>query len=151
MLPPWRPRSRSKPRKRKAGRTIVADSAPAGQCVCSNYSEPPCEQQWRLQGWACPFLWRPRDLNISEGSRIRISLSTARFWTGKLGDPRSEVFRINVGNTGIVYSVLEAHRTKDYTQARVEDDVTRLHVWVNVWHRYNLDGRGRGVPWAFIV
>lgn len=130
---------------------MTADSALAGQCVCSNYGDAPCEQQWLLQRWVCPFLWRPRDLDISEGSRIRISLSTARFWTGHLGDPRSEIFRSNVGDTGTVYSVLEVRMTKDYTQARIEDDVTGLHVWVNVWHRYNRNGRGRGVPWAFIV
>ena len=78
-------------------------------------------------------------------------MPSARFWTGPLGDPQSEILRTNVGGTRLAYEVLEVRECRDYTQARIVDEVTSLQVWVNVWHRFRRDGSGQGVQWACIV
>ena len=71
-------------------------------------------------------------------------------WTGKIGDPTSEPFRAR-DLRGLRFRVLAVHRTSDFTQVQVADDVTALPVWINVWARYNGAGRARGVTYATVL
>ncbi len=86
---------------------------------------------------------------VSMGSRIRITLKTARQWTGRIGEP-SELYW-NRDLEGLEYEVLDVHRTGRYTQAQVHCHQTDRAVWMNVWSRYNLQGIACGVRWAMIM
>ena len=111
--------------------------APDGQqCCCT---------EWFDLGWRCPYGWRPRDLNVSIGTRIEVTLATARLWTHRIGDPESILVR-NSDLKGLHYDVLDVHRTAQYTQVKVKD-TSELEVWLNVWRRT----RSSGVRWARIV
>ena len=39
---------------------------------------------WFQYGWECPYGWRQNDLPVEVGSRIEITLASARQWTGRL-------------------------------------------------------------------
>ena len=86
---------------------------------------------------------------VSTGSPIRVTLSYARQWTGRIGEP-SEIY-CNRDLAGLEYEVLDVHRTGRYTQIRVNCHQTDLPVWMNVWSRYNVGGIACGVCWARVV
>ena len=113
------------------------------ECRCPCSEAMPCGD-WA--DWRCPYVWRPRDLRVFVGSRVEITLPTAKQWTGRLGT-LSEL-HCNSDLQGLVVEVHEVHCTRHYTQVRVVCHQTGLPVWMNVWHRYNRRRVGSGVTWA---
>ena len=75
--------------------------------------------QWQTEFSQCPFSRRPYDLKVDSGNTIRLHKS-ARMWTGKLGDPSSELHR-SYGLEGLEFTVIQVHRTANYTQVRVNN------------------------------
>ena len=130
-------------------RSIVFFVTLAYTCACPMGELSPCEPHWFPMGWSCPYPWRPRDLHVQCGSVVRLGPS-CRMWTGRYGEPQSELFRSR-GLCGLCFEVMEVHRTKHYTQAKLLCNETQLLVWVNLWHRYDRLGRGRGVQWAVVL
>ena len=116
-------------------------------CPCTG--ESPCDMRWFESGWHCPYHWRPNDLAVSIGSRIEVTLPTARQWAGRFGEPSE----IHCGRDlmGLEFDVLDVHRTRSYTQVQAECSQTSLLVYMNVWHRYNRAGKPCGVLWARMV
>ena len=106
---------------------------------------------WFQYGWECPYVWRPNDLPVEVGSRIEITLATARQWIGRLDIGELSELHCNRDLRGLHFKVEAVHLTKDYTQVQVECHETSLLVYMNVWHRYNRGGRPCGVRWAYIV
>ncbi len=108
-----------------------------------------CREEWLWNGWRCPFQWRPNDLDLARGSRIRLGRH-ARMWTGRFSDASSELFR-STNLEGLILEVQDISRTANYSQVLVEDLDTNMLVWINVWCRYNLQRRPTGVRWAAVV
>ena len=75
--------------------------------------------QWRADFSQCPFSRRPYDLKVDSGTTIRLRKS-ARMWTGKLGDPSSELHRA-CGLEDLEFKVCQAHRTANHIQVRAKD------------------------------
>ena len=106
---------------------------------------------WFQYGWECPYCWRPNDLPVEVGSRIEITLATARQWAGPLYPGYRSELHANRDLMGLHFKVEEVCRTPNYTQVHVECFETSLLVYMNVWHRYNRGGIPCGVRWAYIV
>ena len=119
-------------------------------CACPLGELTPCRPQWFHRGWNCPYLWRPRDLQVRSGNVIRMGPDT-RMWTERLGELQAEFYRARGLGDDLFFEVIEVYRTRDYTQAKVLDRVTQLPVWVNLWYRYDEAGRCRGVQWAVVL
>ena len=96
---------------------------------------------WFQYGWQCPFVWRPNDLPVEVGSRIEVTLPTARQWAGRLDIGGRSELHCNRDLMGLRFNVEEVHRTRNYTQVQVECTQTHLLVYMNVWHCYNRTGR----------
>ncbi len=86
---------------------------------------------------------------VSVGSRIDVTLRTARQWTGRIGEPSEIYWSLDL--KGLQYEVLDVHRTGKYTQIQVLCHQTDFPVWMNVWSRFNPEGIACGVCWARIV
>ena len=119
----------------------------APMCECPPGDSNECDPHWIDNGWQCPYQFRPRDIAVSPRDIIRITCPTARMWTGKHGDPTSEIYRRS-DICGLEYIVEEVNRTRHYTQVKVICHDTHFPGWVNVWHRRR---RCWGVRWAVVV
>ena len=139
------------------GAMCLPPPMPSRMCRCLMHASFPyvnyehCLPSWFDRGWFCPYVHRPKDLDWQIGESFRVTLRSARTWTGRPGDTESQVF-ISGSYFGKIFLVCAVHRTPNFTSLQMHDDQTDYPVWMNVWTRHATRGQivlhSNGVRWA---
>ena len=114
------------------------ESRMENSCRCPSGELIPCQPHERNRKENCPYLCRPRDLQVQKGDVISMNPDT-KIWSERIGQSPVEYYTA-AGLGDLLFEVDEIYRTRDYTQARVFDGATKKTVWVNLWHRYDETG-----------